>query len=52
MSDYLDPILLTKWLTGQLDPDERQALERWLTADPAYRESVTSLGFGHGKRTV
>ena len=35
MSDYLDPILLTKWLTGQLDPDERQALERWLTADPA-----------------
>lgn len=35
-----------------LTDSEIESARAWLTADPAYRESVTSLGFGHGKRTV
>jgi transmembrane sensor len=36
MSDDLDPRILAQWLAGDLDPDDRAVLERWLAADPEH----------------
>jgi len=35
-----------------LTEPEVESARTWLTTDPTYRDAVTTLGFGHGKRTV
>jgi len=35
-----------------LTDGEVESARTWLTTDPTYRDAVTLLGFGHGKRTV
>ncbi len=44
MTDHLDPVLLAKWVAGQLAPEERRAVDRWLSADPSRRAALDEVG--------
>lgn len=43
MTDHLDPVLLAKYLAGELVPKERQAIDDWINADPAQRVELEEL---------
>jgi transmembrane sensor len=43
MSDQLDPVLLAKWIAGQLGPDDERALAEWLAADPTRPAELEEL---------
>src|SRR5690242_21665078 len=43
MTDDIDWLAIERYLSDDLRPAEREAVERWIRADPAHQRVVTSL---------